>query len=160
MTDIPMPPGGAAATGGPPPDRGDETALLAALHTHLLDTMEGFDKAMEKADADVLGPLEAFHGLHRAHAEKIAGMLAALGGAPRDDGSLLGTVNRAVVEVRSWFDGGGHTLMEAMIAGEARMVAAFDAVIEASPSPERRGALQQMQTELRRLLQRHAPGAA
>ncbi|MBK5926003.1 DUF2383 domain-containing protein [Rhodobaculum claviforme] len=157
MTDIPMPPASAAATGGPAPQADDEVARLIALHTHLQDTVQGFDKVTEKAEPEFLGVAEAFGALHRAQAGRVAQMVAALGGDVAADGSLMGTVNRAVVEIRSWFDDIGHNVMDALVDGEMRLLESFDAAISASPSPERRGLLQQMQTDLRDLLRRHAP---
>jgi hypothetical protein len=67
-------------------------------------------------------------------------------------------VNRAVVEIRSWFDEIGHNVMDALVQGERNVLEAFDDAIVASPNPERLAILDQMRVELVRLLQRHAPG--
>ena len=158
MTDMPMPPGGAVpGSGGPTPQGGEETVRLAALRTHLLDTLQGFDKVVEKAEPEFQGVASDFLALHKTQAERVAQLLLALGHDPHDTGSLHGTVNRAAVEIRSWFDDIGHNILGSIAEGERALLDSFDAAIVASPSPERRGVLQQMRTELETLLQRHAP---
>ena len=158
MTDIPMPPGGPrSATPDPTPQGGEEAACLVDLHIRLVDTLSGYDKVIEKAEPEFLGVAEAFRSLHQSHCDRVAVLLAGLGEEGRDEGSMIGTVNRAAVEIRSWFDDIGHNVMDALVDGEEQVLAAFRTAIEASPSPERRGVLQQMQGELEALLREHVP---
>lgn len=161
MSDIPLPPDGArAVAGGPSPQGKDESARLADLHTRLIDTLAGYDKVIEKAEPEFVGVAEEFRRLHQGQVERIAAMLAALGQDTEHKGSLFGMVNRAAVEVRSWFDDIGHNVMDALVQGEQHVLEGFDEAIAASPSPERIAVLEQMRGELIQLLQRHAPGEA
>jgi len=157
MTDMPIPPGNVlAGTGGPSPRRQQEIETLAELHTRLIDTHAGHDKLVEKAEPAFVGIARDFRSLHREQARRVAAMLSALGHDPAGDGSLFGAVNRAVVEVRSWFDEIGHNVMDALVQGEKHVLEAFDAAIAASPSPVRKSILEQMRGELVLLLDRHA----
>ena len=159
MADISMPLGGARdLTGGPSPRDDEEYARLNDLHTRLVDTLAGYDKVVEKAEPEFIGIAEEFRGLHQGHSERVLSMLLGLGRDPGSEGSMLGTVNRAVVEVRSWFDDIGHNVIDALVDGEKRLLEDFKAARAASPSVERRGLLDQMCSETITLLQRHAPG--
>ena len=161
MTDIAMPQGGARdLTGGPSPRGDEEYARLRDLHTRLVDTLTGYDKVVEKADPEFVGIAGEFRGLHQAQSERVLSMLLGLGSDPGSEGSMLGTVNSAVVEVRSWFDDLGHNVIGALVDGEKRLLEDFRAASAASPSIERRGMLDQMCGEIITLLQRHAPGKA
>ena len=84
-------------------------------------------------------------------------MLVGLCGDPGSNESMLGTVNRAVVEVRSWFDDIGHNVIDALVDGEKRVLEDFKTAKAASPSVERRGVLDQMCGGITMLLHRHAP---
>lgn len=151
----------AGATGAPteqPAGDRDEIALLHDLHTRLVDMLDGFDKMLEKAEPEFLGVAADFRGLHRGQAERVCGMLAELGEDGGSDGSILGTVNRAVVEMRSWFTEIGPNILDGIVDDEKRLIGDFDAVIAASASVERRGRLDRMIGETVTLLQRHAPG--
>ena len=158
MADISMPQGGVRdTTGGPGPRGGDEHARLQDLHTRLVDTVAGYDKLVEKSEPEFVGIAEEFRDLHRTQAERVLAMLHGLGGEPDAEGSMMGTVNRAVVEVRSWFDDIGHTVIDALVDGEKRVLEDFKTAKAASPSVERRGMLDQMCGEITMLLHRHAP---
>ena len=157
MTDIPVPRDGIPATGGPGPRDDNEAACLSDLYTRIVDTLAGYDKLMDKAEAEFLGVAGAFRNLHRIHRDRVAEMLHQLGHEPREGASLVGTVNRAAVEIRSWFDDLSHNVMDALVDGERQVLEAFQTAITASPSPERRGVLQQMHGELSALLRQHAP---
>jgi hypothetical protein len=150
--------GALAGSGGSSPESEDERVRLADLHTCLVDTVMGYEKVVEKAEPDFVGIAEEFHMLHQSQAERVAAMLTDLGHDTKDEGSLFGMVNRAVVEIRSWFDEIGHNVMDALVQGERNVLEAFDYAIVASPNPERLAILDQMRVELVRLLQRHAPG--
>jgi hypothetical protein len=158
---IPMSPGDAVAgTGGETPQSGDERARLADLHTRLIDTIDGYAKVIEKAEPEIVAIAEEFRDLHQGQAEKIGALLTAMGHDTSDSGSILGMVNRAAVEVRSWFGDIGHNVMDAIAEGETRVIEAFEDAIVASPSIERIAILEQMRGEIITLLQRHAPGQA
>lgn len=159
MTDMTMRPDPLIAdTGSGGPGRHEqEVARLAELHTRLIDTVEGHDKIAEKAQPEFVAIAEEFRDLHRDQAQRVASMLAGLGHDPGRDGSVFGTVNRAVVEVRSWFDDIGHNVLDAVRQGEKHVHDAYEEAIAASPSIARRATLEAMRQDLVQLVQRHAP---
>lgn len=160
MTDATMPPGpAAAATGGPSPRNDEEVARLRDLHASLVDIRQGCDKMVEKAEPDFVAVAADFRGLHQLQAERVRAILTAMGEDPGAEGTVMAAVNRAVVEVRSWFDDIGHNVVETLADGEKRLLEDFEAAIAASPSVERRGMLDRMRGEIVTLLQRHAPGS-
>ena len=160
MADVTLPQGAAAETaGGPSPRSDEEVSKLKDLHASLVDTREGCDKMVEKAEADFVAVAADFRSLHQLQAERVRAILSAMGEDPgAEGGTVMGSVNRAVVEVRSWFDDIGHNVVEALADGEKRLLQDFEAAIAASPSVERRGMLDRMRGEIVTLLQRHAPG--
>ena len=159
MTDVTMRPDTLIAdTGrGGPGRQEEEVARLAELHTRLIDTVEGHDKIAEKAEPEFVAIAEEFRDLHRDQAGRVAAMLAGLGHDPSRGGSVFGTVNRAVVEMRSWFDDIGHNVLDALRQGEKHVHDAYEEAIAASPSLSRRAALETMRQDLVQLVERHAP---
>lgn len=158
MTDIPIPPGGASGITPDPSPRSDaEIEKLHDLHVLIVDTITGFDKIIEKAEPDFLEIAQAFRGVHVTQAAQVADMLAAMGAPLDQDGSVFGLVNKTVITVRSWFDDIGHNILGAIADGENRVIATIEDTIKVSPSPERRGMLEQMRGEIKKLLNRYAP---
>ncbi|WP_201156216.1 DUF2383 domain-containing protein [Rhodobaculum claviforme] len=158
MRAIPMSEAGARdPTGGPLPCGDEDHERLRDLHTRLVDTLAGYEKVVEKAGAEFVEIAHEFRSLHLAQSERVLAMLVGPGGHPGTDGSMLGTVNRAAVEVRAWFDGIGHNVIGALVDGEKRLLEEFKAAKAASPSVERRGVFDEMCGEIITLLQRHAP---
>jgi len=132
------------------------TAALAELHTRLLDTIAGFDKAIEKAEPGFEGIARDFRSLHISHSAAISEMLAHDGHDPAQDGSIFGAVNRSLVEIRSWFDRIDTNIMDALINGEKHVLEAFDSAIEKAQGTERGAALAAMRDAQIALLDRHA----
>ena len=161
MTDISMPQDSARdQSGGPAPHEDAEYDRLRDLHTRLVDTLAGYDKVVEKAEPEFIDVALEFRSLHHAQSERVLSLLLGLGSDPGSEGSMRGTVNRAVVEVRSWFDDIGHNVISALVDGEKRLLEDFKAAKAASSSVERRRILDEMCGEIITLLQRHAPGRA
>lgn len=158
MAHVPLAAGLAqAGPAGPGTGGKDEIDLLHDLHTRLIDTLDGYDKVLEKAEPQVLGVVEEFRGLHGGQAEKVRAMLLELGAGGGSDGSFRGAVNRAVVELRSWFTEIDRNILDVIVDAEKRLLGAFEDVFEASPSVERRARIDQMRGETLLLLTRHAP---
>jgi uncharacterized protein (TIGR02284 family) len=103
---------------------------LATLHTALVDAREGYRKAIEKADEpNLLSILRSVDGLHAAAHEDVHRLLAAQGERPDDEGSLMGTVHKAVVAVRSAVVGLDHGSLDAFASGEERNIETYDEAI-------------------------------
>ncbi len=133
------------------------TPALAELHTRLLDTIAGYDKVLEKAQPEFTAIAAEFRSLHVRQAERVAKMLRAAGHEPPKDGSFFGRVNRAVVELRSWFDDISTNIMDALVAGEKHVLEAFDDAITATTVPGNAEVLRQERADLVALLDRYAP---
>ena len=162
MTDVPLSPTSLArdpaeparsTTGGPAPGGGDEIAHLEQLHTRLLDTLAGHDTLLERVEAADREPVEAFESLYRSHLARVQGLLGALGQTPAEGGSLAAPLNRAAAVLRVWLDSDGARA--ALMSGAEAVLKDLEVAIDASPSPERKGALSGMRDELTELLQRH-----
>lgn len=108
---------------------------LTALHTRIVDSRTGFEKMLETAEPEFRPTVQRFHDLHTRHADLIAGMLATIGYMVDAEGSLMGSINRAVVAVRSFFDDVDADLMTAIRDGEDHVLSAFAEAI-AHPLPQ------------------------
>ncbi|KPQ05904.1 MAG: protein of unknown function containing DUF2383 domain [Rhodobacteraceae bacterium HLUCCA12] len=133
------------------------TEALSELHTRLLDTVAGFDKALEKAEPDFARIVRAFLDLHRDHANATGDMLARAGHDPGRDGSVFGTVNRGLVEVRSWFDRIDIEQMDALVQAEKHLLEAFDIAIASIADDQRKAALGAMRDAQIALMDQHCP---
>ncbi|MGP9790115.1 DUF2383 domain-containing protein [Roseinatronobacter sp. NSM] len=109
----------------PAPD-GEALRLIAEVHTRVLDTIAGFEKIVEKAEPDFTQVAETFLYLHRKHERDLAAYLAKCGYAPDNDGSFFGTVNKALVEMRSWFEDVSDNIMDRIIHGEKHVIDAYE----------------------------------
>lgn len=152
MEPVPLPPQGAdQQTGDLPPG----TRALAELHTRLKDTIAGFDKVVEKAEPDFLAIAVAFRDMHNSHERAVAEMLVQDGHDPAQDGSIFGTVNRGLIEVRSWFDDIGINMMDALVSGEKHVLESYEQAIEHAAPAERGTALSAMRDAQVALMDRH-----
>ena len=109
---------------------------LAALHGLTLDNLTGFDKMVEKAEPEFRETTQAFQALHSRHAVALAQMLARFGRDPDKDGSLMGTMNRVVVSMRSMVDEIDQDTMKNIRTGEQFVLDAFDKAIDSGLSAD------------------------
>ncbi len=136
----------------------DAADALSELDTRLVDTIKGYDKVAEKAEPSFRPVAAEFRALHIRQRAKVATMLETLGHDPDADGSIFGTVNKAVVEARSWFDDIDKGVMEALVNGEKHVLEAYANAIGSAIDPEHRGTLLTDRDALLSLLDRHASG--
>lgn len=116
---------------------------LAALHTAIIDAREGYSKAIEKAeDSDVLERLRAVDALHQAAHADIHRMLSTHGDKADDEGSLMGSVHKAVVTARSAILGLDDASLSAFASGEENTLEAYDEAIDETTNPADRTTLQ------------------
>lgn len=110
---------------------------LVTLHTRSIDSRMGYEKMVEKAEPEFRPTVQSFHNLHADHASVIARILADKGYSSDDEGSIMGSINRAVVAVRSFFDDVDADLMAAIHDGEQHVLAAFsDALAQPLPTED------------------------
>ena len=125
---------------------------LIALYNRTVDTTKGYTVMVEKAEPSFRDTAERFRSLHARQAGDIARLLAAMGIETDADGTLMGTVNQAVVTVRAFFDSIDADVMGQIRSGEGWVLQAFDAAIEEEAHPTRAANLRDMQAELKALL--------
>lgn len=115
-------------------------AAYAALETALTRTTDaraGFETMVDRAEPSFRPVAERFRALHARHAERLARMLTDAGRAPDTDGSLMGTVNRAVVATRAMFDEIDADVVPQIVSGESHVLDAYrDALDAPLPAPE------------------------
>jgi Domain of unknown function (DUF2383) len=125
---------------------------LIALYDRTVDSMRGFAKMVEKAEPSFLDTAERFRSLHARHAGDLARLLSERGVDTDADGTIMGTINDAVITFRAFFDDIDEDVMDQVRSGERWVLGAFDDAI-AELEPEGASAkLREMQTELTELL--------
>jgi uncharacterized protein (TIGR02284 family) len=125
---------------------------LIDLHTRSVDTQRGFEKMVEKAEPTFRPVVERFLALHTRHVSRLGAMVREMGAVPDASGSFMGTVNRAVVTLRSAFDAIDADVMTQIRNGEDSVLEAFDRALAASLPAAHVQALTQMRAELSGLL--------
>jgi uncharacterized protein (TIGR02284 family) len=108
---------------------------LASLHTTLIDSRNGYDEALDDAEGKGLTPLfKEMIALRDKDIPEIAALLAAEGVEPDSSGSLMSTVHRAVISIRSLFSDLDETILPGLIDGEERVLKSYDEAIAAAGS--------------------------
>ena len=134
------------------PAADESLEALVGLHTISVDTLHGFQKMSEKAEPEFRPVVDRFCAVHIRHAARLDTMVREMGGIPDASGSFMGTVNRAVVGLRSIFDTIDAGVMKNVREGEDRVVAAFNNALRSSLPQGHQQALTQMQAELAAVL--------
>lgn len=150
-TNMPAPPAGVS----PNPDD-ERVALIGEVHTRVLDTISGFEKVVEKAEPEFKPVAETFLYMHRKHENELTAYLLTCGHKPENDGSFFGTVNKAVVEMRSWFEDVSENIMDRIIQGEKHVLEAYENARSAGQTVEGNALLTKHMTELDRVMQKHS----
>lgn len=130
----------------------DSLDVLINLHTLSVDTHRGFQKMVEKSDLDFRPIAERFSALHGRHNMRLHNMVREMGALPDQNGSMMGTVNQAVITLRAVFDTIDSDVMDRVRSGEATVFSAFDRAIASNLPKGHRDALIQMKDELATLL--------
>ncbi|MFA8384037.1 MAG: DUF2383 domain-containing protein [Pelagibaca sp.] len=125
---------------------------LRDLYTRIVDAKAGFDVMVDKAEPEFRDVAISFRDMHARHAEEIARLLH---GHVDADGSLMGTVNKAVVSVRALFDEIDEDVMDQVRNGEDHVLSAFREAEENGPALHE-AKLIAMRAELEDLLHRTA----
>lgn len=110
----------------PDPAQQSDASALIALYDRSVDSAKGFAKMVEKAEPEFRDTAERFHALHLRHIQALAPLLAARGTVVDGDGTLMGTVNQAVVAFRAFFDDIDEDVMDQVRSGEDWVLKMFD----------------------------------
>ena len=79
---------------------------MKSLHTALIDSRNGYQKALEDAEGRGLTPLFRDMVARRGEdARELETLLRSAGEEPDTDGSFMSTVHRTIMSVRSLFGG-------------------------------------------------------
>lgn len=107
------------------------TDSLKALHTAAIDSRNGYDEALKESDnpQDLAAVFARMSALHGENAAQLAEQLHLLGEKPDEDGSFMSTVHQVVMDVRSWFNGLGTSVLPGLIDGETRNIETYDDAI-------------------------------
>jgi uncharacterized protein (TIGR02284 family) len=100
---------------------------LKTLHTSEIDARNGYEEALE--DAGAMGMTSLFRdmiALHDANADELGGILRNAGETANDEGSFMSAVHRAIMNVRSLFNGLDSSVLPGLIDGEKRNVEKYD----------------------------------
>lgn len=138
----------------PPASEGMDAACAAleAALTRTKDALSGFETMVEKAEPEFRPIAERFRTLHARHVTALSQMLSDAGRTPDTDGSLMGTVNQAVVATRAFLDKIDADVLAQVIRGEEHVIEAYrDALAKPVPSPAR-DTLSSLLTELQTLV--------
>ena len=129
-------------------------AVRTALHqvnSGIEDVLSGYETLKARAEPEILPVATELDAMHRRHASELRSRLASLG-EDTDDGSIRGTVNKAVTTLRDWVTGLDERALSSVRQGEEMLLGVYDAAIEAIPSGEgaaERGMLSTQADELR-----------
>lgn len=130
---------------------------LAEIHTRVLDTINGFEKLIDKAEPDFIPVAKAFHDMHTRHERDLAEYLLKAGRDPEQDGSFFGSVNKAVIEMRSWFSDIDHNVMDQVKEGEKHVLEAYQEARDSAQTVEANSMLMRHTEEIDRLMTINAP---
>ena len=132
--------------------RHDSAKAQFELYGQTMDCLKGYVKMVQKAEPSFRDTSMKFRAPHACHAGERAQIFFDLGQVIAADGSIMGTVNKAVVTFRAFFDDTDEDVTDQVRSGEGWVLKTFNnAVVEQTtampPSRPR-----QMQAELTDLL--------
>jgi uncharacterized protein (TIGR02284 family) len=130
----------------------DDAKALIALYDRTADCVKGYATMVEKAETSFRATAERFRALHARHAANLAWILADLGIKAEGDGTVMGTVNQAVVTFRAFFDDIDEDVMDQVRSGEDWVLKAFEEAIAEQGGAIPTAKLCEMQAELTDLL--------
>lgn len=110
----------------------DKLDALKALHTRLIDSRDGYEKAKEDAAGSAHSQLfdDMIARRSRDH-EKVHQFLVAKGADPDESGSFLAAAHRTLVDLRSAISSGDAAVLAEVVRGEESLASSYDDAISA-----------------------------
>jgi uncharacterized protein (TIGR02284 family) len=106
---------------------------IAALHTTLVDSRNGYQEALNDAGKNGLISLfESMIALRQAAIVELETLVRQAGAEPDADGSFMSTVHRTVISLQSMLTGLDEAALPGFIDGEKRILDSYDAAIRLS----------------------------
>lgn len=130
--------------------------LIAEAHHRVADVIEGFEKLADKAEPEFRAVADAFLQAHKSHHHELAAYLERNGREASESGTFFGTVNRAVIEVRSWFERVDADVMDRVKEGEKHVLDAYADARDTGQTVEANAMLTQHMTDIDDLMRKHA----
>ncbi len=113
-------------------------AVRTALHqvnSGVEDVLSGYETLLARAEPEIRPIAADLDAMHRRHAAELHGRLASLGEGT-DDGSIRGTLNKAVTTLRDWATGLDERALSTVRRGEEMLLGVYEAALEAIPAGE------------------------
>lgn len=125
---------------------------LQTLPRRTVDAKAGFEAMSNRAEREFEAVVRKFHGERHPHPERISAIIVAHRGEPDVDGTVMSSINRAVVSVRAIFDEVDGDMLDRVRRGEGHVLAAFDEAVGATDEGRDRDEVLSMKSELETLL--------
>ncbi len=103
---------------------------LHDIHTATNDVLKGYREMAARAEPDIQPVIRRLTELHERHAAEQAAELGRLREAGKDDTSLQGTVNKAVVIMRDWLSNLDQDALPAVRKGEESLRREYEKALE------------------------------
>jgi len=129
-----------------------DTTVLNTLIATLLDSVEGYQKsAADISNTTIAEKFTARARERQAAVAKLQAAVAAAGGTPEDESSLLGSAHRAFMNLKEAVVGQDEkTILNEVDRGEDYLKSKFEAALNnADLSPNARSAVQEAWTSVR-----------
>ena len=120
--------------------------------TRSVDARAGFETMVKKAEPELLPIARQFHDTHDQHAKQLSSLFAMHGRDPDADGSLMSTVNTAVVSARALFDEIDGDVMDNVRSGETHVLNALAEAAERVGDTQRENEIRAMIGDINALL--------
>jgi len=115
----------------------DAAKHLKTLHINAIDARNGYDEALKDAEGRGMTPLfRSMITLHDQNANELEAELRKSGEQSDDGGSLMSTVHRTIMSVRSLFGGLDETVLPGLIDGEERNKSGYDDALKSATMPQ------------------------
>jgi uncharacterized protein (TIGR02284 family) len=126
---------------------------LKNLHTILIDSRHGYQEALE--DAGVRGLTGLFRDMIAMRTKDIAetaALITAAGGEAHSTGSIMTTVNKVIISIRSLFGELDERILPGLINGERRIVTYYDDALETAETETERETLERQRTKVQAVI--------
>jgi uncharacterized protein (TIGR02284 family) len=109
----------------------DTIEQLKSLHNRAVDARKGYEEARDDADGRGLTPLfREMIALHETNAGELSAYLLRAGAPANQDGTVMSVVHRTIMDVRSFFNALGESVLPGLIDGEERNKSSYDRALE------------------------------
>jgi uncharacterized protein (TIGR02284 family) len=125
------------------------TEELKSLHTQLVDSLEGYQAALEELkDPKVSALVSGMVTMRSSHHRQLDRCLHAMGEQPDESGSFMSNVHRTIIKIRSVFTGVDENIIPGLIDGDSRILEQYRETIRAGDRPDAVEMLQKQSSEL------------